>query len=130
MAITPVYGLRYQQLGDAPDGAGLGENLATDVEAELERIDGAKFDAAKVQRGTILFGGSGTIVATITFPTPFATVPYVVGTVSGFSSGAGSYRLRQIDLVTTTDARVVVVPVDTADAPAIVDVPLTWIAVA
>lgn len=38
---TPVYGLRYQELGDAPDGPSLGEDLATDVETELIRIDAA-----------------------------------------------------------------------------------------
>ncbi len=38
---TPIYGLRFQELGDAPDGPGLGEDLALDVEAELTRIDAA-----------------------------------------------------------------------------------------
>lgn len=41
MPSTPVYGLRYQSLTDSPDGASLGEDLATDVEAELVRIDAA-----------------------------------------------------------------------------------------
>jgi hypothetical protein len=36
---TPVYGLRYQELSDPPDGADLGENLALDVESELVRIE-------------------------------------------------------------------------------------------
>lgn len=36
---TSVYGLRYQTLGDSPDGASLGEDLADDVETELIRID-------------------------------------------------------------------------------------------
>ena len=44
MGTTPTYGLRYQELGDAPDGAGLGENLATDVEAELVRVDATDAD--------------------------------------------------------------------------------------
>lgn len=39
MATTPIYGLRYQTLADAPDGAALGKNLAEDVESELQRID-------------------------------------------------------------------------------------------
>ena len=38
---TPVYGLRYAELVDPPDGAALGKNLADDVEAELERVDAA-----------------------------------------------------------------------------------------
>ena len=36
---TPIYGLRYLELGDAPDLAAATENLATDVETELVRID-------------------------------------------------------------------------------------------
>lgn len=39
MATTPIYGLRYQELSDTPDGAALGQNLAEDIEAQLQRID-------------------------------------------------------------------------------------------
>lgn len=35
MPTTPTYGLRYQALTDPPNGATLGQNLATDVEAQL-----------------------------------------------------------------------------------------------
>lgn len=38
---TPTYGLPFQELGDAPDGPTLGEDLALAVEAELARIDAA-----------------------------------------------------------------------------------------
>lgn len=38
-ATTPVYALRYQELGDAPHGPNLGQNLALDVEAQLVRLD-------------------------------------------------------------------------------------------
>ena len=44
MPVTPVYSLPYQALSDAPDGAGLGEDLAFAVETELARIDGAMPD--------------------------------------------------------------------------------------
>lgn len=36
---TPIYGLPYLSLGDAPDIPALGENLALAVEAEMARID-------------------------------------------------------------------------------------------
>jgi hypothetical protein len=36
---TPVYGLPYQAVTDAPDGPNLGEDLALAVEDELTRID-------------------------------------------------------------------------------------------
>lgn len=36
---TPVYALRFQEVGDAPNGPALGEDLATDVEAEIIRLD-------------------------------------------------------------------------------------------
>ncbi|GAB3812065.1 hypothetical protein [Kribbella italica] len=37
---TPIYGFRWQELGDAPDGPDLGKNGFEDVEAEVARIDG------------------------------------------------------------------------------------------
>jgi hypothetical protein len=46
MGTTGTYGLRYQELGDAPDGPNLGKNLAEDVEAELVRMDAAAADDA------------------------------------------------------------------------------------
>lgn len=36
---TPIYGFRYQQLGDPPDGASLGEDGFTDVENQLAITD-------------------------------------------------------------------------------------------
>lgn len=39
MATTPIYGLPYQGLTDAPHGPNLGEELAEAVETELTRID-------------------------------------------------------------------------------------------
>lgn len=41
MATTPVYGLRYLQLGDPPDIPALGQNLSEDVEAQISRLDDA-----------------------------------------------------------------------------------------
>lgn len=39
--VTPIYGLPYLELGDAPDIASGLEDLATEVETELARIDAA-----------------------------------------------------------------------------------------
>lgn len=36
---TPTYGLRYLELGDAPNIAKVGKDLAEDVEGELARVD-------------------------------------------------------------------------------------------
>lgn len=41
MATTPAYGLRYRALTDTPDIAAGTQNLAQDVEAQLQRIDSA-----------------------------------------------------------------------------------------
>lgn len=56
MPVTPVYSLPYQALSDAPDGAGLGEDLALAVEAELARIDagvGAYLPKANIAAGSV-----------------------------------------------------------------------------
>jgi hypothetical protein len=39
---TPIYGLPYQLVSSSPNGAVLGQGLATAVEAELARIDAAE----------------------------------------------------------------------------------------
>lgn len=41
MPTTPTYGFRYQALTDTPNGATLGQNLATDVEAKFVVVDAA-----------------------------------------------------------------------------------------
>lgn len=43
---TPIYGLRYLELGDAPNIAKVGKDLGEDVEAELARIDAAEAASA------------------------------------------------------------------------------------
>lgn len=98
---TPTYGLTYQELGDAPNGAGVGENLAEDVEAELVRIDSdvadrplsVNVDAAlalrlqtvtsnlKLQRGTVVVtinSGTNQGFTDVAFPAAFATTPIVL----------------------------------------------------
>lgn len=37
---TPIYGFRFQELGDPPHGANLGADLAADVETVVNGIDG------------------------------------------------------------------------------------------
>lgn len=74
MATTPIYGLRYQELSDTPDGAALGQNLAEDIEAQLQRIDN--------------------ILATLAPVTSWATyTPNVVnGGSAAFSTRAGRWK--------------------------------------
>lgn len=45
MPSTAIYGLRYRALTDTPDIAAGTQNLAEDVEAELDRIDGVVSNA-------------------------------------------------------------------------------------
>jgi hypothetical protein len=57
MPVTPIYSLPYQALADPPDGAGLGEDLALAVEAEMVRIDtsvAGYLPAANVGAGSVL----------------------------------------------------------------------------
>lgn len=56
MPVTPIYSLPYQALSDPPDGAGLGEDLALAVEAELARIDvdtADYLDVARIAAGSV-----------------------------------------------------------------------------
>ena len=56
MGATSIYGLRYHDLGNTPDGADLGKDLAEDVEAELDRIDdvnGTQASSLSSQSGRI-----------------------------------------------------------------------------
>lgn len=62
-ATTPVYAFRYQELGDAPHGPNLGQNLATDVENLLV----SRSQSAKVRRasatGQVLTNNASTAIA-------------------------------------------------------------------
>lgn len=89
---TPIYGLRYQELGDAPNGASLGEDLATDVETELVRID-ANIAAITglthtVGSSTAAFTSTSTsfVAGTTAFGVSFVAPPsgVVVVTLSGY----------------------------------------------
>lgn len=73
---TPVYGLPYQELGDAPDGPSLGEDLAGAVETELVRIDAA---VAAINGLSHAFAGSSDDETGIT-STSFIPGGTVVGT--------------------------------------------------
>lgn len=48
-ATTPVYGFPYQELGDTPNGAALGQDLAEAIEDEITRVDA---DIAKINNLT------------------------------------------------------------------------------
>lgn len=92
-ASTPTYGLRYLELSDPPDIPALGEDLATDVEAELTRVDGELADhearvvaleGVLVQSGRVVVEavGTDTEAATFTFPVPFSAPPNVTMTTN------------------------------------------------
>ena len=91
MGATSTYGLPYQDMSDAPDGAALGQNLAEAVETELVRVDAAAADhetritalEGRVVAGTantLAVSGSGSweSVGTVMFAEPFAAAPVVV----------------------------------------------------
>ena len=63
MASTPIYGLRYQELGDPPDGPALGKNLAEDVEDVVngidQRLQTTETDVAALQSATAHIIDSG-----------------------------------------------------------------------
>lgn len=66
---TPIYGLRYLELGDPPDIPKVGKDLGTDVETELDRIDtalsAAETDIAVLELVAAHLGDTGwTTVAT------------------------------------------------------------------
>lgn len=70
MGTTAVYGFRYPELGDAPDGPKLGRELAQDVEGALQ--------------GNLTLGGNLTVPGTLTVG---GTIPSL--TVSGAVTIAG-----------------------------------------
>jgi hypothetical protein len=77
MAVTPVYGFHYQALSDQPDGAGLGQQLATDVEAKIVLMDAAAATAASNYTnsahgviGGTRYTGTGALASTISVEAP------------------------------------------------------------
>lgn len=51
-SVTPVYGWRFQTLGDRPHGPNLGEDLARDVEATVAGLDSDLQSLTAQPRGT------------------------------------------------------------------------------
>lgn len=120
MPVTPIYSLPYQALADPPDGAGLGEDLALAVEAELARIDGDTpdyLDVARVAAGSVVvnpvanlpteanvFWGK-TLPGTIyLFASAESSAPNVVKevTAGAVNSTGGSIYLLRTNTTTTT----------------------------
>lgn len=104
MASTPIYGLRYQELGDPPDGPALGKNLAEDVESVVngidERLQTTESDVAALQSATGHLIDSGWVDLE-TFSTHWTTpikvrlkdgICYMIGNVgkTGTSSTVGA----------------------------------------
>lgn len=97
MPSTPTYGLRYQSLTDPPDGATLGLNLATDVEAELVRIEN-QVNAGQTPGGRIATGKETTDSANFT-----TTETSIVSVAAPLVNGA-TYRVTLITHIGTTVA--------------------------
>lgn len=117
MPTTPVYALRYQALTDPPNGAALGENLATDIEDELARID-------DLTGGQLLLAQFALVSVSITPVANVATVGAVVwgktltapvrAVVTAETGVPGStFKEATISGVTTTGANVYVLRTNT-----------------
>lgn len=128
MGTTPTYGLRYQELGDLPNGAALGADLATDVEAELERIDAdaatdagnladvdarlttaeARIAPVRIASGQVTgvnYDGTSDAQVVVTFPAGrFTVAPRVTCTITnGNPSGSSGYAACWAGGVTPTN---------------------------
>lgn len=86
---TAIYGLRYQEPNDAPNGAALGANLAADVESQLARIDG---DITDTNSALTTLSGSLTTGAWS------AWTPALTGASSGGTIGNGTMVARSTKL--------------------------------
>lgn len=99
---TPVFGWRYPDPPDVPDGATQMKNLALDVEGTVNGIGGrtttletnaAKLDQsiyqAVIQTGTITGGPTNAAgyTTTVVFPRSFTVTPVVM---TNLNSGSGS----------------------------------------
>lgn len=81
--VTPVYGFPYQELGDAPDGPQLGEDLALAVEGVITRMD----TACKI---TVYSSGSGTWTKNVSPAPKWVEVELWGGGASGSAAGGGA----------------------------------------
>jgi hypothetical protein len=101
MATTPIYALRYQALGDAPDGPDLGAELAADVEAQLVLlnakpiIDGAACTTQVDLTGTEvdITGATKTIVTTKTNARFIAIATFYMSAITG-GTGVATGKLN------------------------------------
>lgn len=120
---TPIYGLRFQELGDAPHGPNLGGDLAADVETELARIDAAAgpvgsitmYAAAAPPAGWLVCDGSS--VSRVDYADLFGVLGEMYGAGDGtttfglpdlrsrFPVGAGTYAALGSDEGAAESAR-------------------------
>ncbi len=89
-ATTPVYGIPYQELGDAPHGPNLGSQGFLEVEAELIRIDADVAGLTRMQYAH----------TTADILTPLSAA---FGNVTGFSFAAVAGKAYAIDCVIFLD---------------------------
>lgn len=94
------------------------------------------YDGQLRQVGTVLASGSnvaanfGTATVTLTFPIPYSTPPmYMDATLAGVVAGASTMLVRQVDQISTTGARVVLVNASPSNATSFTNLPIMWSAV-
>lgn len=119
MGTTPTYGLRYQELTDPPHGPDLGKNLATDVEAQIARLDALRFRATQTLATTtasVTFSVPSNVRRLVVSWTVRATAAAVLGNlwmrVNG--STAASYNTNLMRVNNTTQSNTVEVAVTRA----------------
>lgn len=87
-ANTPIYGFPYQELSDPPHGPNLGQDLATAVETEIDRID---TDIADLKQGWN-FIASGV-----------ETAPFTVDFTAGGKFAAGTFKMLRVNMTVQLD---------------------------
>lgn len=88
------------------------------------------------QTGSVTVSGSsiaanfGTATVNITFPIPYSVAPsYVNAVPAAFVSGSTAMLIRQVDQVSTTGARVVLVNASSSNTATFTGLPIMWVSV-
>lgn len=134
MPTTPNYSLHFPSLSDLPNVPADNELLAEGVDTELARID-ALLGGGTMQRGagdmgpaTNISSGEDAPPVAVTFPTPFATVPYVLFSTNQGSNYGGKRFIVFITQVTTTGFNVRATNI-WSGAQSFTSMPFVWLAI-
>lgn len=108
--------------------SGGGNPAVTWVAPSYLGYDGMLRQAGTIQvSGTNVAANFGTATATIQFPVAYSTAPtYLDATIGGFVSGAATMIVRQVDQITTTGARVVLVNASPTATATFASLPIMW----